>query len=119
MTELNALTDEETSALARMRQRESGRVRVIVTVSLPILVVMCIAMASSMDISSIYIVTGGVIAGLLLWGALINFLPLSEGSVAHRLLIEGDRTAAEEKLLVREHAAFTDNASNATDDAES
>jgi len=87
-------------------EREARRRRVLITASLPVCLLIGVALFSSMPIDSIYIVGGGAVAGLLAWAGLINLISLERGSPAYRLLLAGDRTAEEEQAITEHGASF-------------
>lgn len=89
--------------------REARRRRTIISVSLPVCLLIGVVLFSSMAIESIYVVSGGAIAGLVTWACLINLVPLERKSWAYKLLLAGDRTAAEEAAVARVEASQADN----------
>ncbi len=103
MTQTNQPDDMVTQQHAQVAEnvlaREARRRGTLLSVSLPVCLLLGVALFSSMSIESIYIVGGGAVAGLVLWAALINLVPLTRGSWAYNLLLAGDRTASEEESL--------------------
>lgn len=91
--------------------REARRRRTILSVSLPVCLLIGVALFSSMAIESIYVVSGGAVAGLVVWACLINLVPLERGSWAYKLLLAGDRTASEEATMTRIEVSQTGHTS--------